>query len=196
MSTSTAADTFECRIGGFMGKSHAAALDGDHLRYESFDDGYRLAAVVIAEPGATLWRRFWATLARLDAWAWSGEYVNRDVLDGTAWSISIEHDGKRIEATGNNAYPPNGDGPEPTREFGRFLSRRRAPTRWPRLSLTLGEGTQAHFSRSSTHSRNSVSAPGESTEITVAGRSRRFARSRGSVALGRGSSSNNSTRWT
>jgi hypothetical protein len=41
-------------------------------------------------------------------------------MDGTGWTVEIEHGGRSLRSEGSNAYPPDGAGPEPTGEWRRF----------------------------------------------------------------------------
>ena len=99
---------FDCRMGGFMGRSYAVRITGAALTYESFKSGYETDEKARIEPPQCNWEHFWATLDQLDAWSWSGQYSNPNVLDGTSWSIALEWNGRRMRASGENAYPPDG----------------------------------------------------------------------------------------
>lgn len=65
------------------------------------------------------WARFEAELRLLDVSRWR-DFGTR-AMDGLMWSMTYELAGRRIAAGGSNAYPPDGDGTDPTAEFVRLL---------------------------------------------------------------------------
>ena len=56
-------------------------------------------------PTMEKWENFWLKLNELNIWDWKAEYINKDVLDGETWSLSIIYDDKKLTSTGTNAYP-------------------------------------------------------------------------------------------
>ena len=55
-------------------------------------------------PSGENWLLFWKKINDLGVWGWEENYHN-PCLDGTCWSLSIEHEDKSISSTGGNAYP-------------------------------------------------------------------------------------------
>ena len=53
----------------------------------------------IFRPTEEDWIEFWKKINDLDVWGWEESYHNL-CLDGTAWSLSIEHEGKSISKRG------------------------------------------------------------------------------------------------
>ncbi len=60
----------------------------------------------IIKPSTEAWRTFWATLKQLDIEAWHTTYSNESVLDGSGWTLQIEHDDWQIQRSGN-LFPAN-----------------------------------------------------------------------------------------
>jgi len=74
-------------------------------------------------PSNEAWRRFWTSVENLNVWRWQPEYNNDQVLDGLQWSLTLEHNGRKVSSEGSNAFPGFEDGPEfpDTCEFAKFL---------------------------------------------------------------------------
>ena len=54
------------------------------------------------------WGEFWKVIDEINAWRWSKDYFNQEVLDGTQWELVIDCKGKRRRRIfGSNDYPPN-----------------------------------------------------------------------------------------
>ena len=51
------------------------------------------------------WSAFWAALDRAGFWSWDPEYESLDIVDGTYWGVTAEHDGRRLETSGANGFP-------------------------------------------------------------------------------------------
>jgi hypothetical protein len=99
---------FDCRVGGFLGRSYAVILAEDHLVHETFGAGYTPKGQQVVRPSDEDWEQYWIVLDEIGAWGWSGEFTNPNVLDGTAWSVNIQRNGHGLAAAGSNAYPPDG----------------------------------------------------------------------------------------
>ena len=50
------------------------------------------------------WIAFWKKVESLAVWKWKREY-SRDMLDGSCWSLDLEHEGRRLATRGYNAWP-------------------------------------------------------------------------------------------
>lgn len=70
-----------------------------------------------ARPVPRRWQRFWGVLDRVEAWAWEPRY-ELPVMDGTAWMMEFEADGRRLYSRGSSAFP-GAEGPEPSPDFRR-----------------------------------------------------------------------------
>jgi hypothetical protein len=73
-------------------------------------------------PTPQQWREFWREIEASGVWQWESYYDNTNVLDGTQWSLQIEHGPRKLTSEGSNAYPGS-TGMEfpPTSSFGQFL---------------------------------------------------------------------------
>ncbi len=111
----------DCFIGGFMGTSYRVHLDGDALTHETLEH-YEPTDMVRLLPDPSAWEQFWNSLDAINAWNWSGDYRNPEVMDGTNWSIRILHGTRLLAASGSNSYPPIGDTTEPSPAFETFLA--------------------------------------------------------------------------
>ena len=104
-STQYAPDSFEAFIGGYMGESYGIQWKQGKLWYEHFARGYEKQETTKLDISPKDWQRFWATLDRLSVWKWDTRY-ECPMVDGTHWSLKIGYEGKSIDASGSNAYPP------------------------------------------------------------------------------------------
>jgi hypothetical protein len=116
-------EVLELAAGGYLGDSFRVRLDGDVLHYEHLRGGYEphRTEEVVPEPEA--WERFWRALEVIDPWSWNGEYAlppERTVMDGSHWNVRLQWLGQRIEASGDNCYPPYGDGPSTSPHWDLF----------------------------------------------------------------------------
>ena len=55
-------------------------------------------------PPPERWIAFWEKVESLGVWKWKREY-SRDMLDGSCWSLDLEHEGRRLSTRGFNAWP-------------------------------------------------------------------------------------------
>jgi hypothetical protein len=105
-------DVFEVYIGGFSSTSYGLWWDGRRLVYESFVSGYEDRRQVYVEPSGAQWARFWRTMDELDVWSWTNRYATNGGVEpkrlargATHWSLSLQHDGRRIESAGDSSGP-------------------------------------------------------------------------------------------
>ena len=95
---------FRLYIGGYLGHSYNVTIVGETLRYQAISqDGQQQTKDII--PTKEKWQRFWAKLESAGVWEWKPEYPNPGILDGTQWSIDIEHAGRSLTSRGDNNYP-------------------------------------------------------------------------------------------
>ncbi len=69
------------------------------------------------------WQRLRALLDELRAWEWPEAFGNPSgdiVLDGSWWHVHIDWNDVEVRSSGENSYPPDGVGPEPSKEFERL----------------------------------------------------------------------------
>jgi hypothetical protein len=105
-----------------MGDSYWIRFDGEALRFEHTRTGHEPYEEALIRPSLGEWERFWTAVDRLQVWRWGGDYTPRGgagVLDGTG-SLRLSWQARRVEAAGNNAYPPDGASPEPSHAFRLF----------------------------------------------------------------------------
>lgn len=111
MSEAYEPDVFEFSVLGLLSFDEISMIwHGDFLVY------YRGNEEAEFKPSEKDWEYFWKTLDRIGAWDWKGKYVDKNVLDGEQWWLTIIHRDKEINCAGSNAYP---DGFE---EFRRSLN--------------------------------------------------------------------------
>lgn len=106
---------FEVSVGGFMGDSYSVRLDADELVYEHLAGGYELQRTERVCPDALAWESFDRWLQVVDPWSWNGEYQlppEMTVMDGSHWRLRLSWLSGRVDASGDNAYPPYGEGPD------------------------------------------------------------------------------------
>ena len=90
-----------------MGESYGLRWKQGKLLYEHFVHGYQKQETTELEVSAKDWQRFWATVDRLKVWEWDTSYQpDTLIVDGTNWSLEIGYQGKSLDTSGNNAYPP------------------------------------------------------------------------------------------
>ena len=71
-------------------------------------------------PSTEEWHGFWADLDRMGVWNWRREY-SAPIWDGIQWSVKLRtQDGRWCHSFGSNAFPPDGEGPEPCGVFPSF----------------------------------------------------------------------------
>ncbi len=56
-------------------------------------------------PSREKWGNFWLKLNELNIWNWENEYVDKNILDGETWSLTIIYQENELNSTGTNAYP-------------------------------------------------------------------------------------------
>jgi hypothetical protein len=126
----TTPDQLEFEIGGCFGVSHGLELANGELLYLAFEGGSsqpkRQARL---NPSPAHWAAFWEAMDQINVWAWRSDYSTPDVLDGTSWSLKLQHAGRTMSSGGDNGYP-GGNGPEYSRTsaFAKFLTQLRKLT--------------------------------------------------------------------
>ncbi len=96
--------TVDASIGGYFGPSYRVQAEGGTVRWTARQGGQDSDQATV-QPDAEAWQRFWAAVDAAGAWEWEARYVDPDVLDGTSWSLRLEHEGRAVESSGSNAWP-------------------------------------------------------------------------------------------
>ncbi len=109
-------------IGGHTGHSYAVELDDEPgvLRFHHHRPGHEPYEEATIRPDPEEWEPFWRRAQQLGVFAWSGAYRTVGVTDGTGWRLELDWAGRRVSASGSNAYPPDGDSPRPSGAFAGF----------------------------------------------------------------------------
>lgn len=109
--------TIECKLvsklklyigGAPFAPSYLVALQGRRLSYRARSGEGRDKKRALA-PTPEQWEEFWSALHRAGVWGWKERYPNPGIVDGTMWSIEIEHEGRSITSRGDNAFPKRFD---------------------------------------------------------------------------------------
>ena len=116
-------------IGGFTGKCQEVEFKKGALHYRQAEGAYRWGPEEITTPTPEAWAEFWRAAEVAGVWQWQKEYSNLNVLDGTQWSLKLEHQGRHVNCYGSNAFP-GADGMKyaASGEFARFLKALQALT--------------------------------------------------------------------
>ena len=116
----------EIYIGSFKGAAYGVWSNGQKLVYESFEAGYERRQQLLVSPSRAQWQRFWRSMDEIGVWEWGSRYEpgkrfepGSVIRDGTHWSLTIAHGGRRVESSGDNAGP-NGRDLDESPEFGRL----------------------------------------------------------------------------
>ena len=109
-------------IGGFSSTSYGLWWDGRQLVYETFVSGYEDRRQVFLEPSRAQWAKFWRTMDEIDVWSWRNRYETNGNFEAkqlargaTHWSLSLQHDGRRVESAGDTSGPGASDRDESAR---------------------------------------------------------------------------------
>jgi len=96
---------FRLYIGGApFEPSYTVEMEGRILSYRARSGEGKESEQKIS-PRSEQWESFWTALERAGVWRWKARYPNPGVLDGTLWSVDIEHLGRAIASQGDNAFP-------------------------------------------------------------------------------------------
>lgn len=93
-------------IGGFLGPSYKALLEGDELVYEVYERAYVLFSTERLRPSSAAWSRFLTHLDGCGFWQWDQVYSNDQNSEGTTWYVSISVGSRSAAVRGLNVYPP------------------------------------------------------------------------------------------
>jgi hypothetical protein len=112
LSRGEAPTEFGVYLGSFADTAYGLWWDGEQLLYESFRAGYHDREQIRIAPSETQWRRFWHTLDELEVWRWGTRYEpgarfepREEIRDGTHWSLTLAHAGRRVESSGDSSGP-------------------------------------------------------------------------------------------
>lgn len=98
--------------GGFFGPNYRVFWQEEKLFYGVSAKSGAKETLTTLEPTLDQWTSFRKALDELGVWSWRKKY-ERNVLDGTQWSISIQYEGRRVASSGSNDYP---------RDYAEFLT--------------------------------------------------------------------------
>jgi hypothetical protein len=90
--------------GGPWGPRYSIRSDGQQVAWEGTEGDATTISYV--DPGPDAWAQFWAAVEEAGAWGWEARYDAPGVLDGTSWSLHLAHEGRALDASGSNAWPP------------------------------------------------------------------------------------------
>lgn len=100
--------TVNASVGGYGGTSYQVEIDLENgtAEYTVFDYGYEHRSTESIDLSPDEINHFLAKLEEANVFRWKKEYVNRDILDGTSWSVELTLRGGNVfESRGSNAYP-------------------------------------------------------------------------------------------
>lgn len=92
-------------FGGFEADGVQIRLSRGRLLYSKTMGPFPIEPPLVIQPTEDQRRQFWQEMDRLGVWSWAPEYINPNVLDGTQWSLSLSHAGRKAKCDGSNAYP-------------------------------------------------------------------------------------------
>lgn len=114
-------EAFFFDIGGYGARGHQVEFKDGRLWHRTGVNGFARFGEKVLEPTVEEWERFWRGVERAAVWSWKADYLT-DVLDGTQWSLRLQHAGRSITTAGSNDYPGGVDNNySPTSEFAQFL---------------------------------------------------------------------------
>jgi hypothetical protein len=105
----------ELQSGAHLGAVVTVALGSDGLRWSQAGPDEDRSELVL--PSEVAWGAFERWLEVVDPWCWNGEYrlpPGEEVMDGAFWSLRLTWWDRHVDCSGENAYPPYGEGPEPS----------------------------------------------------------------------------------
>lgn len=100
---------YESWIGGYVGPSYKATLQGNLLVYEVFDQGYVLHSRDELVPSPAQWRVFLRQIEEVGFWNWASEYgtpPETEDSDETTWSVALRLGFRELSARGCGEYAP------------------------------------------------------------------------------------------
>jgi hypothetical protein len=100
---------FETSIGNLRDGYYLVRLLDPGTVIWSFETGNPETPVETVVPDAKAWKRFTATLERLDVFAWHSNYDDRTGLEGKHWHLHCEWSGRIVSTSGANAFPAGFD---------------------------------------------------------------------------------------
>ena len=114
--------TLHFEIGGFTETCHQIEFMDGKLQYRRAEGAYVWEPAISLEPDSAAWDRFWQGVESAGVWSWEKGYWNPDILDGTQWSLKLNHQGRSIKTDGSNAFPGSQQPDDPAKcEFGQFI---------------------------------------------------------------------------
>jgi hypothetical protein len=106
-------------VGSFDAGSHRVHWTGAELRYEVFGPGLDRVEAHTVSPSCDTWAAFWGRLHELGVWDWEEEFSlpAGPTEAPLGWSLEAGHADRWRRTGGEDAFPPDGTGPEPTSAF-------------------------------------------------------------------------------
>jgi hypothetical protein len=83
-----------------------AVLEADRAGEDPFAMLAARRNTTTMRPHPRAWASFWRKVDAAGVWDWKPRYLDPGALDGTSWTLTLEHDGRRVQSSGSNAYPP------------------------------------------------------------------------------------------
>lgn len=101
--------TFRFSTIGLPGGSRYSVIwNGKVLRCEVSRFYGEPRIIKTVRPSAEQWRAFWQKMEEVKVWEWRVGYYTR-AYDGVRWSLEFELGGRKVRASGSNAYPSDED---------------------------------------------------------------------------------------
>jgi hypothetical protein len=88
---------------GPWGPWYEVRSEGDLIVWSVVEGGDERRETV--DPGPAGRERFWNAIDAAGAWRWKERYEDLTVLDGTSWSLRLEHGDRTVDTNGSNAVP-------------------------------------------------------------------------------------------
>jgi len=133
------------REGLGLGRSLVELRDG-RLVLNASGYGHDENVYTLVDPPPERWVAFWKMVESLGVWSWEPKYY-RPILDGSSWSLQLQHEGRRLSSTGSNAWPERFD------QFSRAVNT---------LVADLSAPVEGQWTEVLRRLRDSSSKPGES----------------------------------
>jgi len=97
---------FEFFIGDYWGPSYKIKKSRENkLEYLTLGYGFRIEAIQYVNPERVQWEMFWHELKQIEAWNWNRFYNGPLACGFTHWYVEIEHNGEKLESSGDSILP-------------------------------------------------------------------------------------------
>lgn len=107
--------TFAVFAGTFTSRAQRLHWHDGALIYEDFGAELERRERLTLEPASSDWAPVWELFDRLGVWSWEEEYAlpGGATSDPVQWSVEAGHGARWVHTSGEDAFPPDGDGPAP-----------------------------------------------------------------------------------